>query len=438
MIGERYADGLDSTVAAQRVGEASRAVGYQSSWYTSGRLAEDGWYDGIESAVYGIFGHANAGLTQTDEQPPGADDQFIVAGHLGDAWPSNVYAWGDYLPYIDVDFMKLALLAGCYTANSDPDLGSFMEQGRQLGIDSIVGFTGLVYYPASCTTCNYSGNYFWERFAVYGRNGDSVGLALSKAAADLRAKEGDADGWDAWRVGGAAANPSAVRLTPAGDGEWLNSKPFGIDPFDPFALTVTSSEQVRTDDRSYTDHATTAGVSFRLDNETGDLVWLSAPASTRGERALTTEDAKRAAMEFVERFVDWFDVEDALLVSQNPITRAGGDARHRLVWRAATASGAPGPAAVAVEVDRRTGSVVDLNAFRVSPETTAFAVKEADAVEVALEAVGNRGEVRRVERDVWTAPRWVVTIDHGGERTPNTERVLVSGVTGRVVSVTST
>lgn len=433
MVGERYDDGLDSRLSAQHLAQAASAVGYAAATHASGRPAQAAWSDGLDATVYGLFGHANAGLFQTDET---ASDEFLAAGLFGaGGYGSNVRLWSDYLPFVDVDDMKLAILAGCYTANSDPDLGSFPQQGRELGIDSVVGFTGLVYYPANCTSCNYSGSLFWDRFSVYAGGGASVGTALSKAAADLRASEGDPGGWDSWYVGGAADFPAGVRLTPAGSGEPLNAKPFGIDPFDPLALSMTSSRSVTVDGRSYTDQETAEGVSLRREQESGDLVWLSAPVSTQGDEQLSADAARKQAVEFAESFVRWFEASSFVLTSQEDVSHIEGDSIERFTWRSRTPDGRPGPGAVTVELDRRTGAVVDFSAARVSPQHTAGTIDQATAVEAAMQTVRGEGRVTTVAQDVWERQRWTVTIEGAPGRTPDTARVVVDGRTGEVISV---
>jgi uncharacterized membrane protein YkoI len=268
MNGARFEDGLDTRLAAQRVGEAARNAGYESSWYF-GRSALDSWNDGRDSSVYGLFGHATGATIQTAEGPTDDRDHLILAGKFTtpDTSFGSRYFWKDYVPDVDVDDMKLAIMAGCYSATDDPELGSFPRMGFEQGIDSVIGFGEFVYYPNTCTGttgCAYSGNYFWERFAVYAEAGDTVSTALSKAQSDLVTKEGDAAGWDSWSAFGASDAPGSVRLTPASDGQYADAKPFGIDPFNPYGLLITSSRGASANGFSYTDYATAEGVEYRV------------------------------------------------------------------------------------------------------------------------------------------------------------------------------
>lgn len=434
-IGDRYDDGLDSRLSAQHLAGAARAVGYPSQAHTTGRSADDAWSDALGASVYGLFGHANAGLFQTDEGPTDPQDEFIAAGELTTLSTSvgNLWWWKDYLPFIDVEFVKFAVLAGCYTANTDPTTRSFLTMGRDLGIDSLVGFSDLVYYPASCTSCNYSGNLFWDRFADYAQAGNTVSVALAKARADLVSLEGNAGGWDTYRIGGGVANPGAVTLTPAGYGEGYNSKPYGIDPFDPLALSTAQRQAITVGNQQLTDVVTEEGVHYRL-AEDDSLAFVWAPASQQGDIRLSEEQAQEAARAFVRRHVPWFDQLGLALVDQRPIGHVEGELLQQLTWRTTTDGGGPGPAMVTVEIDRRTGAVTYLSAARRAPNTTRFAVDRERAL-VAARAEAGEGDVVSVQREVWDRPRWIVTFAAGPA---DHARVTIDGQTGEVLSVVKT
>ena len=427
-LGKRYGDGLDSRLAAQRLTQAASSVGYTSTGYTSGRSASDGWGDGLGSAVFGFFGHANAGIAQTNDVP----EQFLAAGTIGDVDDSTFSYWSNYLPFLDVDDMKLAVVAGCYTANRDLYFGSFGDIGRERGIDSVVGFTGLVMYPASCTDCNYSGNYFWDRFSTYAQLGETVGTALSKARADLVAKEGSAAGWEAWYVQGAVRSPLNVRITPAGWGQPLDSKVLGIDPFDPFSLKATSVRPMAVSDVSYIDYTTAEGVSYRRDAATGDLTWLWAPPSTEGPSGIGRDHAERIARAFAASHVSYFDGTFEL-VKGGSVTRTPGDALAEFTWRPMANGVIPGPASISVTVDLRKGSVVDFVGVRKQPTTGQFSVTEEQAVRSVTAASGEQGVVSS-RPEIWGEPRWVVTLDRGLRgRVPDVSQFVVSARSGEVI-----
>ncbi len=421
-IGRLFNDTMDTRLSAQRVADALTTSGYATS-YRGGRSATDTWSDGQRSAVLALFGHSNAAIFQTDEGPTDPEDEIIAAGTTGtltaqtntagatggllDAGVSIVPAhwafWKDYLPYVDVDDVLVAILAGCFTANTDPGLGNFLDVGRERGMDSLVGWTGLVFYPSGgCVDCNYSGNYFWDRFASYVPTGDTVSVALAKARADLVTKEGSAGGWDTWYVRGAAAFPADVRLAPASSGQPLNSKPFGIEPFHPLSLPIANASPTSIGGSQFTDVQAQGGVFYRLD-PSGDLVALIAPSSTQGTAELTEQDALSRA---------W-------------------------AWRSLL-GGVPGPALLTIEVDARTGSVIYLVATDVKPEESAFALSRADAIRIAGRFATDWSRVD-ASQDVWGRPRWVVRLYRDRDaRFPDVTEVLVDGVTGSILSVRKT
>ncbi len=436
-IGERYADGLDSRLAAQRLADAARGVGYTATAHTSGRSAADAWDDGLDAAVFGVFGHANAGLAQTDEGAGGAPSQYLVAGFPGDTGGSNVALWSDYLPFLDVDWMKLAVFAGCDTALSSEWEGSWLDRARELGVDSVLAFRQLVFYPASCTTnCDYSGNYLWGRFSTYARAGDPVRTAISKAVADLTAKEGSGDGWESYVVGGSVANPGAVRITPAGDGQALTSKPLGIDPFDPLALTVTERRALTVEGQPVEDRATAEGVAYRLDAD-GDLIWLQAPASTRGTSELDDAAVRAAALRFLDEHVAAFDAGAQALTGTEAVAHAEGERLQRLTWRRMTGD-VPAAERVTVEVDRRTGAVTFLSVARAGERLAGAPIAREAAIAAARTAADDAGTVQDARLDVWDRARWTVTFARDGGRVPAVKKVTVDASTGDVVAVRST
>lgn len=431
-LGKRYQDGLDSRYAAQRLAQATSSVGYAGTAYTAGRSASSSWADGLESSVFGFFGHANGGIAQVNDAP----DQILAAGTSADIEDSTFSYWSNYLPFVDVDDMKLAVFAGCYTANRDLYFGSFGEMGRERGVDSVVGFTGLVLFPANCVNCNYSGNYYWDRFSTYAQAGDTVGTALSKARADLVAAEGNAGGWDAWRVQGAVRSPLDVRITPAGWGQPLDSKVLGIDPFEPFSLNVTSAKPVSVGSVSYTEYTTTEGVSYRRDPASGELAWMSAPASTLGESGFSEEQALDIAGSFAQSHLDYFD-HAFELVGRARVSHAPGNELVEFTWRP-LAQGVYGPASVTVAIDLRKGSVVDFAATLHRPSTTRLEVSKEQAIETVLRRTGS-GHVVSAQADLWTGPRWTVTVDRGTRgRFRDLSEFVVDGSSGELVTEAKT
>lgn len=475
-------DGLNTAVAAQQVGAALSAMGYANTTYTNGRSARQAWVDGQNDAVFGVFGHSNAAQISTNYNggDPNdwrsfetllADSGIIGFGGISTYYYGyeNLWFWSDYYP-LDVDDMRLAILAGCDTANVSPDWGSFGQVGKQKGIDSIIGFTDLIRSPANCgNSCLYSGNYFWSRFAVYVQNGDTIGNALSKAVSDLVAKEPywGAQGYDKFKIEGALATPGDVRLVPAAYGVMYNSQPVGgsssssiasssdvrlapayfIDllnsgflgdgPSSIAGLTTISQRSFTIDNRQVWDYETAQGISYRLDANTGELLWFASPASTMGQGELTEDEAHRAAVDFAGHYVSGFKESDGLVTISQP-NHLDGDDLFGYSWRMSTPSG-PGPRLVDIEVDRRTGAIVYFAQAEASPSTTTFAISQAEAINISQEAVGTATTLESAVSEVWNKPVWTVTLNRAGESlTHDFIYVLIDGQTGEVIHQAAT
>jgi len=252
----------------------------------------------------------------------------------------------------------------------------------------------------------------------------------------LTAKEGSADGWDSYRIGGSVADPSVVRLTPASDGQGLTSKPLGIDPFDPFALTVTSQRAVTLAGHEMHDYTTAEGVEYRLDHR-GELVWLQAPVATRGDLDLAPQEAEAAALRFLSAHVPAFDASSFRLISDEEIAHSADERLRRLTWRRKN-DGTAGPAAITVEVDRRTGAVVFLAVARVQADAREPAVDRDAAISAARRALDGGGTLLDARLDVWDRARWIVTFEDGAGPAPNVVRVSVDAITGEVHTIRRT
>jgi hypothetical protein len=455
-IGRLYNDTMDTRLSAERFGQAMAASAYVTASFSGGRTSFDTWNDGQRSSVIAIFGHSNSGIIQTDEGPTDAQDEIVAAGTNGTlSFQTDTYGatsgllslgvaidpghwtfWKDYLPFVDADDVLLAILAGCFTANFDPSLGSFLDVGRERGMDAVVGWTGLSFYPSGgCVDCDYSGNFFFGRFSFYLQTGDTVSLALSKARADLVAKEASAGGWDTWLIGGALSVPGDTRTAPARVGQPLNSSILGLAPFNVAALTPSSRMDVAVAGASFTDVQTAEGVVYRLD-AAGALSSVIAPASTAGASRITTDAARAAAESFAAREFAWIHPGRLTLITSTATSHAPGEARHAFVWRSLT-GGAPGPALLAIDVDLHTGAVVYAQAIEQRPATTAFSVDRERAIGIAAAAVPG-AQLLDVRSEVWTEPRWVVRWTRQRSLFPDVTEVIVNGVTGRILSIAKT
>jgi hypothetical protein len=338
-IGMRFNDGLDTRLSATAFRDAARSAGYTGTSYTAGRSADDAWTDGLGLGRLRAVRALDGGIFQTDEGPSDDQDPIVAAGRTQDLVPlyANLRFFTEYLPYADVDDMRLLILAGCYTAQSG-QLGNFNEVAVSRGIDSAITFSGLVMYPATAygtaaSTTNYSGNYFWSRFSYHATTGVTVSTALARARTDLVAKEGSAGGWDRYVIRGAAAAPGSVKLKPAGEGEPLNSRPVATPQF----TATTALTPVRTTTTQgpagepLTTVETAEGVEYRSAAD-GSLVDLVGTPTTSGEVRLGVDETRAVAQEFAQRNVAGWDSSWQLTAAE-PVSHLEGDALTLLTWR---------------------------------------------------------------------------------------------------------
>jgi hypothetical protein len=448
-IGRRFNDGLDTRLSATAFRDAARSAGYTGTSYTAGRSADDAWTDGLDSGVFALFGHSNGGIFQTDEGPSDDQDAILAAGRTQDLLPiyANLRFFTEYLPYADVDDMRLLILAGCYTSQSG-QLGDFNNVAVSRGIDSAISFSGLVMYPATAygtspSTTNYSGNYFWSRFSYHATTGVTVSTALARARTDLVAKEGSAGGWDRYVIRGAVASPGSVKLKPAGEGEPLNSQPVATPQFTttaaltPVGTTTTQGPA----GEPLTTVETSEGVEYRSAAD-GSLVDLVGTPTTSGDVRLGADETRAAAQEFVRRNVAAWDGSWEL-VAEEPVSHLEGDALTLLTWRPVGDDGHAGARQVTVEIDRRTGAVTYLSTAQgaAAEKSSAFTVGRQEAIHAAHAAIGDDRGTATAMADTWNADRWTVTIDRGltgrpGAEMPDVERLEIDARTGDVLSRT--
>lgn len=446
-IGRRFNDGLDTRYSVTSFTSAAQSMGYTATGDTTGRDVNDVFNDGARSGVLGLFGHANAGIFQTDEGATNAQDSILAAGTTTDVVSPylNVRFLTEYLPYVDVDDMRLLILAGCDTSLSSA-WGDFNKAAVSRGIDSVISFSGLVYYPATTagtavSTTNYSGNYFWSRFSYHVKTGVSIGTALARARTDLVAKEGNAGGWDRYVIRGAVTNPGGVKLIPAGSGQPLNSQPLATLPFSTFAqltpLATTTSQS--TDGIEVTEVTTAEGVQYRQRPDGSVLDAVGTP-TTSGTVSLSPDEAREAAQRFAQANVPGFTT-DWRLVTDEAVSHLEGDAVQLLRWRTVEA-GRAGAREVTIEIDRRTGAVTYLSANRGSA-TADFRLTAADAIAEARAAIGDTTGTASAKADTWNASRWLVTIDRGlagrsDAQVPDVDRLEIDARDGTILSRSAT
>lgn len=443
-IGQRYHDRLDSRWSSISLARTTRALGYTSHGHSGGRDVDNAFLDGINASVFGLFGHGNKGIFQTAEGATDLEDHIFAAGTATDVvspW-RNLRFFTEYVPYAEVDDMRLLIVAACYTAGTS-DFGNFMTAGASRGIDSVVTFQRLVYFPSTApgtavTDTNYSGNYFWHRFSYHVEQGTTVSTALARARTDLVAKEGSSGGWHSYVLGGALDHPGGVRLKPAGEGTGGNSDPLATVPFATFSDLTTVSTTIGEGPGGMptTDVATEEGVSYRLGPD-GAPLDAAGVATTSGSIRYTTQQATDLAEEFVRRNVSGFS-DSWHLVDVERTAHSGGEELIALRWRS-DAAGYPGSRMTSVEIDRRTGAVVYFSDTRGAAETAQFAVTRDEAIAIAQAELGTAGAATAVA-DVWHRSRWIVTVDRGlmgrpGAEVPDVKQVAIDAATGGVLAV---
>ncbi|MBT2404929.1 hypothetical protein J7F00_15555 [Streptomyces sp. ISL-21] len=452
-VGRRFNDGLDTRYSATSFTGAAQSMGYTATGYTNGRQVDDVFNDGAGSAVLGLFGHANAGIFQTDEGATDSQDSILAAGTTTDVVSpyANLRFLTEYLPYADVDDMRLLILAGCDTAQSGI-WGDFNKAAASRGIDSVITFADLVYYPGTAagtaiSTTNYSGNYFWSRFSYHVTTGASVSTALARARTDLVVREGNAGGWDKYVIRGAVANPGGVVLKPAGAGQPLDSQPLATQPVPTPAFSgftqltpVASTSSEGPDGAEVTNVTTAEGVQYRTRADGSVLDAVGTP-TTSGETSLSPERARETALRFLQDNVAGFSA-DWQFVDDEAVSHLDGDALRLLRWRAVEA-GQAGTREVTVEIDRRTGAVVYLSAAGGQADAASFPVSRDDAIAAARAAVGDDHSPATAVGDTWDTSRWTVTIDRGlagrsDAQVPDVEQVQVDALTGAVLARTTT
>lgn len=443
-VARRFDDGLDSRYSAYRLSNAASSVGYASDRYLYGRHVDDVWTDGLTDHVVGLFGHANAGIFQTQEGATDAGDSILAAGTTTDAVSpyANLRFLSEYWPYTDVDDMRLLILAGCYTSQSSA-WGDFNKVAVSRGIDSVISFTDLVYYPQTSAgtalgSTNYSGNYFWDRFSTYVAGGKTIATALSYARSDLVAKEGNSGGWYRYVIRGAVTNPSAMKLTPAGSGTPWNSQPLATEAYASFAELTPTSTATSTgpDGTPITTVITAEGVEYRALSD-GRVFDAVATPSTSGDPTLTHSEARDTALRFAHTNVSGFSAEWAPIADE-PISHVEDDLVHLFRWRPVEA-GQAAAREVTIEVDRRTGAVVYFSATRGQATTAGFPISESEAIDIARRVIGDDRGTATAEADTWHTSRWIVTVNRGPAgrpeaQVPDSDRIEINARTGEVLS----
>lgn len=297
---------------------------------------------------------------------------------------------------------RLMIFAGCHTAQTAKRYyGNLIRAAKKLGVRSVIGFRGLIYYPArpGRDAKRVAGSYFWARFARYTRRGSTIGAALKRATRDLMKQSGRTYGYNNWVVNGASARPARLRLKLTG-------------------AKAASADDEHTLSRS----------------RNGDVVAFSAPTSTAGPQRLTVPAARSVATRFLAHKAPRIASAGLRIVSERRATHGPGETLARFTYRSRI-GGAPGPAVAEVEVDRRSGKVVGEAAAQRKPSSTRFVLTRRGAEAAARRATSQKGaSLAFARRDVWRYPRWTVKL-----QAPNgvSTVVEINAANGRVMSVTN-
>jgi hypothetical protein len=411
LIAKRWAKGpLDNRLSASSLGKAFAALGYRTHIANNGMSAASALKVAPTAGVLAIFDHAQAGSITTTDRGNGLrstdyDAIDALSGHFPYN-PGHTLSWDRY-PAGGLDRLRVAILAGCETADTAPakyGWGNFLTEGRVLGADAVVGFRGLIYSPT--TNVPKSGNYFWVRFSAYARRGATLRGALSRARADLFRREGHNWGYQSWAIGGIARNPGAIRLS-----------------------------QVR---RGNKDLRHGRAVIVR-DRRQG-VVEYSADASTSGSPWVDSRRARASAVSFFTHHVRWFGRSKMHLVKEVPGSHAPGEALIELTFRS-TLAGMPGPRSTDAEVDRRSGRVVYAAAVDARPARghRRFRINRSKAIAIARAVTGDRSGGVTASADIFRTARWTVTLlDLDQSFLPFVYQVTINASNGRVQEVLHT
>lgn len=199
-------------------------MGY-TAWALDDRAASDAWTWAKGDTIWAFYGHGRAGGILFKDA--GGNTSEIVAESNGNANGT----WGNRGPryylslYTDTDISKVAFMyfSGCETANNDSWDGNLVDYADWKGVDSAVGFTGLVLAP-QWTNYQYPEyiNYFNQQLWARLDQGDAIKIAFDRAGSAYYAKYGSYQGTNTYRANGAGqgsfVNAYGVVLTPAKPG----------------------------------------------------------------------------------------------------------------------------------------------------------------------------------------------------------------------------
>ncbi len=374
----RFLGALETRPAARALGNTLSKLGYENHTRLEGREPHAILHDAPAASVIAIFNHAAAGVMLTRGRGTNLckTEGLVASGKFTFACTQNRYPGLGFLSPSALAQTRLMIFGGCHTAETHPKFGNLMRTAKKLGVRSVIGFRGLIYYPTRPgPRANGGGNYFWARFATHSGRGSTIGTALRLASRDLLQLSGRTDGYNNSFIDGASPRPANLRLK----------------------LTEANA-------------ASAADARTLLRSRDGDVLAFSAPASTKGPRRVAVAGARSVATRFLARKAPRIAGAGLTVVSESRATHRPGETLARFTYRSRVA-GIPGPAVAEVEVDLRSGKVVSEAAAQRTPASTRFALGRRGALAAARRATLNkRASVVSARKDVWRYPRWTVKL----------------------------
>jgi hypothetical protein len=427
--GQRYVDQLDTREHALQMHYALGTAGYTNY---HGEEASTGLALDYNTRLrQGVFfsGHAGYGRYMAGADG-GKFENMFMAERLTLALPSS--SWSTSPAATELDDVKFAIFAGCYTADEDPFAysGNFMRVGASKGIDSVVGWTGAngaqVYGDIDRSHDGVS-NYFWARAAIYFSRGHQFIDVMGLAKTDTFKRFGDDWGWGThWRVAGAAAWPEYFRIKPAQPGQ-----PNGYAERPGARASVANAPRTPAD--AVADDANIPLERLEERDEAGRLTYYREVASVEGIVGQSLAGLRERAAAFLDANASQVTGRPWSEVSAETVSPAPGYAIARFTFRPRI-DNVPGPAVALLDLDRRTGRVVSFSLARAANvRATTFAVGRDEATDIARREAQPDLEIATVVPEIWDQPRWVVTLK--GETPAGTvrQRLTIDATDGSVI-----
>ena len=160
---------------------------------------------GQSDAVWAHFGHARPGASLFYTSSGGYSELRADGGVSSYGWPQT-----SLVSTPGLNDIRLMVFAGCNTAQSAhpgdwAPYGNLMTAAQQIGVDSVLGFSGTIYWP----NMNWWATMFFQKL----REGNSLSASASSAAGYVLYATGIYAGTDTYSV-----HNGTVKITPAAYG----------------------------------------------------------------------------------------------------------------------------------------------------------------------------------------------------------------------------